>query len=297
MRVNPNPYPDLLAALNLTEEQINNDLEQISTGQSVNIPSDNPAASASLVQNAAQTSSADQFLRSIGSIQAEVSNADSTLNSVITTLQRAISLGVEGANGTLNPSDRAAIATEVQGIQSQLLNLANLSYQGSYVFAGTATQTAPYVLDAASPSGVQYVGNSGTNSVTLGNHFTLQTNLPGSALLSAPGTDMFQAVQDLITNLQSGNTTGISTAVGEVSAAYNFIDTQRVFYGNAENQLNSQQTYLNSQTTQLAEQQNTLGGTNLPAVISDLTNAETSRQATLEALGSNARTNLFDFLK
>jgi|SRR5579863_2412784 len=295
MRINPNPLPDLLAALNQTEQQINTDLAQIASGQSVNLPSDNPAAAAGLVRNTSDTSAADQFLRSIGSIQGEVQNADSTLNSVITSLQRAISLGVEGASGTLNQADRNAIATEVQGIQSQLLNLANLSYQGSYVFAGTATQTAPYVLNPASPSGVQYVGNAGTNSVTLGNHFTVQTNLPGSQLLTAPGTDMFQAIQDLITGLQSG--TGIAAAVGEVSTAYNYIDTQRVFYGNAENQLNSQQTFLNTETTQLAQQQNTLGGADLAAVISNLTNAQTSRQATLEAIGSNARTDLFDFIK
>lgn len=295
MRVNPNTLPDLLAALQQTQQQINTDLQEIASGQSVNVPSDNPAAAAGLVQNAGQTSQADQFLRSIGSIQGEVQNADSTLNSVITALQRAISLGVEGANSTLSPADRAAIAIEVQGIQTQLLNLANLSYQGSYVFAGTATQTAPYVLDAASPSGVQYVGNTGTNSVTLGNHFTLQTNIPGSQLLSAPGNDMFQAIQDLITGLQSG--TGIAAAVGEVSNAYNYIDTQRVFYGNAENQLNSQQTYLNSETTQLAQQQNSLGGADLSVVISNLVNAQTSRQATLQAIGGTIRTDLFDFIK
>jgi len=295
MRVNPNTLPDLLASLAQTQQQINIDLAQIASGQSVTHPSDNPAAAASLVQNAGQTSAADQFLRSIGSIQGEAQNADSTLNSVITALQRAITLGVEGASSTLNPADRAAIATEVQGIQSQLLSLANLSYQGSYVFAGTATQTPPYVLDAASPSGVQYVGNTGTNRVTLGNHFTLQTNLPGSQLFSGPGSDMFQAIQDLITGLQSG--TGIAAAVGEVNTASTFIDTQRVFYGNVENQLNSQTIYLNSETTQLAQQQNALGGTNLPAVISNLTTAETSQQATLEAVAGSARTNLFDYIK
>jgi flagellar hook-associated protein 3 FlgL len=295
MRVNPNTLPDLLAAIEQTQQQINTDLAQISSGRSVTVPSDDPAAAASLVQNENQTSTADQFLRSIGSIQGEAQNADSTLNSVITALQRAISLGVEGASSTVNPADRAAIAIEVQGIQSQLLNLANLSYQGSYVFAGTATQAAPYVLNAASPSGVQYVGNAGVNSVTLGNHFTLQTNLPGSQLFSAPGSDMFQAIQDLITGLQSG--TGIAAAVGEINTAYNYIDTQRVFYGNAENQLNSQTAFLNGETTQLAQQQNTLVGTNLPATISNLTTAETSEQATLEAIAGNARTNLFDFLK
>ena len=295
MRVNPNPLPDLLAALQQSQQQINTDLEQIASGQSVNVPSDNPAAAATLVRNAGQTAEADQFLRSITSVQGEMQNADSTLSSVVTILQRAVSLGVEGANGTLNSSDRAAIAVEVQGIQSQLVSLANLSYQGKFVFAGTASSAAPYVLDAASPSGVTYAGNSTVNQITVGDNLTMQANLPGSQLFSGPGNDVFQAVQDLITNLQSG--TNVDTAVNEVSSAYQYLNTQRVFYGNAVNQLNSQQTFLNTETTQLAQQQNSVGGADLSKVISDLVNAQTARQATLEAVGKTDQTNLFDYIK
>ena len=72
MRVNPNPYPDLLAAVAQTQQEINTDEQQISTGSSVNVPSDNPAAAAILVQNADQTSKDDQFQRSSGSVQSEI---------------------------------------------------------------------------------------------------------------------------------------------------------------------------------------------------------------------------------
>src|SRR5215468_964717 len=112
MRVNPNTLPDLLAALSQTQQQINTDLLEIATGRSVNVPSDDPAAAALLVQNADHTSRDDQFLRSISSIQGEMQTGDSTLSSLVTVLQRAISLGVEGANGTLNSSDRNDIAVE-----------------------------------------------------------------------------------------------------------------------------------------------------------------------------------------
>jgi flagellar hook-associated protein 3 FlgL len=296
MRVNPNPYPDLLAAVAQTQQQINNDEKQLASGQSVNVPSDNPSAAALLIQYSDQTTQADQFQRSIGSIQGEMQSADAALNSVISLLQQAITLGVEGANGTVNTGDRAAITTQVQGIQSQLLSLANLTYQGNYVFAGTATRTTPYVLNPSSPSGVTYQGNTGANRVTLGTRFSLQTNLPGSQLFST-GTDMFQSVQDLITGLQSGSSTAMGTAVTEIGNSLNSIDTQRVFYGNGLNQLNAQQTYLSIQVTELAQQQNTVGGANLPAVITNLTTGQTSLQATLQAMGQTARINLFDYLK
>jgi len=295
MRVNPNPYPDILAAVERTQQQVNTDEQEIASGQSVNVPSDNPAAAASLVQNADQTSQADQFERSLGSIQGEIQSADSTLNSVTTALQQAIALGVEGANGTVSATDRQAIATQLQGIQNQLLSLANLPYQGNYVFAGTATQTAPYVLDSSSPSGVTYQGNTGTNNVTLGSQFTLQANLPGSQLFSASGNDVFLSVQNLISSLQSG--IGIGTAVTGVGSALSYINEKQVFYSNASSQLTAQQTYLSSETTQLAEQQNTIGGADLTAVVSNLTASQTSVQAALEAVGQTAQLNLFSYLK
>ncbi|HEX4921452.1 MAG TPA: hypothetical protein VFV92_12010, partial [Candidatus Bathyarchaeia archaeon] len=144
-------------------------------------------------------------------------------------------------------------------------------------------QAAPFVLDATSPSGVRYVGNSSVNSLTVGDQLTIKTNMPGSQLFSAPGADVFQAIQNLITNLQAG--TNIDTAVDDVSAAYQHVNAQRVFYGNAMNQLNSQQTYLNSCSTQLAQQQNNISGADLSKVLSDLVNAQTSREATLETIG------------
>jgi len=297
VRVNPNPYPDLIAEAALTQQQISTDEQQIASGSSVNVPSDNPGAAATLIQDAGRTAQDDQFQRSIGSIQGEIQSADSNLNSVITALRQAISLGVEGANGTVNAADRATILTQVQGIQSQLVSLANLSYQGNYVFAGTATQTTPYVLDPNSPSGVIYQGNTGTNSVTLGNHFSLQTNLPGSQLFSASGNDVFQSIQDLISGLESGDTASIGTAVTEIGTASSYINTQAEFYSKALNQLTSQQTYLSSDTTQLAEQQNIVGQADMPAVISDLTTAQTSLQATLEAIAQTESTNLFQYLK
>jgi flagellar hook-associated protein 3 FlgL len=295
MRVNPNPLPDLISAIAQTQQQINTDLEQISSGQSINRPSDNPAGAAMLVRNAAKTAETDQFLRSASSLSGEMQNADSALSSMVTILQRAISLGIEGANGTSNASDRAAIAAEIQGIQSELVSIANLSYQDNFVFGGTATQTAPYVVDSTSPSGVRYVGNSGVNTVTVGDHIALKTNLPGSQLFSAAGADVFQGIQDLITSLQSCS--NIDAAVNAVSNSYQHINAQRVFYGNAVNQLNSQQTFLKNQTTQLAEQANTGGGADLSKVISDLVNAQTARQATLEAVSKTQQTNLFDYIK
>jgi flagellar hook-associated protein 3 FlgL len=293
-RVNPYPTPDLLAALDQLQRQQTNATLELATGSSINKPSDDPSGAAQLTKINDLNSQVDSFQRSISSISGQFSTADSTFSSVVTVLQRAISLGVEGANGTLSDADRAAVAAEVTGIQAQLLSLANTSYQGQYIFAGTAT-TQPFVVDSTQASGVRYAGNTGTNKVTIGNGYQLQVNLPGSQIFSAPGADTFLAINDLITSLQ--NNTGIGAAVTELGTAFTYVTGQRVFYGNALNQTQGEQTYLNTQKLSLSQQQNTVAGADIPAVASQLVNDQTARTATLSAIGRTPQTSLFDFLK
>jgi flagellar hook-associated protein 3 FlgL len=295
IRVNPFQMPDLLAALEQLQRQQSNITLELATGSSINQPSDNPAGAAQIVKINDLSSQVDSFQRGISSISGQFSTADSTFNSVVTVLQRAISLGVEGANGTLSDADRQAIAVEVTGIQSQLLSLANTSYQGQYIFAGTATTAQPFVVDPTQTSGVRYAGNTGINKVTIGAGYQLQVNVPGSQIFNGPGADVFQAVNDLITALQSN--TAIGTAVTELGTAFRYVTGQRVFYGNALNQTQSQQTYLNTQSLSLSQQLNTVAGANIPNVASQLVSDQTALTATLQAIGRTSQSNLFDFLK
>ncbi len=240
MRVNPNPMPDLMAALNQTELEEQQAELQISTGKSVNEPSDNPTAAALLVENNDQATFTSGYLQSLSVVQGQLSTASSTLSSVTTALQQALSLGVEAGGGTLSAGDQAAIANQLQGIQSQLVSLANTTYEGNYIFAGTKTSTAPFVVDSNSPDGVDYVGNSHVNEVSIGNGYKLAVNVPGSQLFSAPGNDVFLAINNLIQAVQTN--TGIGTAVNAVSAASSYLSAQTVLYGNATDQTQSETT-------------------------------------------------------
>lgn len=294
MRVNPNPLPDLLAALNQTELDAQEASLQIATGRSVNEPSDNPTAAALLVINNDQATFNGGYLQSLSAVQGQLSTADSTLSSVTTALQQALSLGVEAGGGTLSPGDLAAIATQLQGIQNQILSLANTTYQGNYVFAGTNTTTAPFIL-GTSPSGVNYVGNSDVNQVSIGSGYKLAVNVPGSQLFSASGSDIFLAVGNLIQAVETN--TGIPAAVNAVSSASSYLSAQRVFYGNALNQTQSQTTYLNSTKLQISQQETTLGGADLAADATNLSQAQTDTQAALAAISKFSQNNLFNYLQ
>ncbi|MFZ1130462.1 MAG: flagellar hook-associated protein FlgL [Terriglobales bacterium] len=295
MRVNPNPIPDLLAALNQSQLETQQASLEISSGRSVNQPSDNPTAFAELVENNDQATINNGYLQSIGTVQGQLSTADSTLSSVTSALQQALSLGVEAASGTLSASNQAAITVQLQGIQTQLVSEANTTYEGHYIFAGTATNTTPFVVDNTAPSGVRYVGNTDINQVSAGSGYKLSVNLPGSQLFSATGNDVFLAINNLIAAVQSNS--GIGAAVNAVSTASSYLSAQRVFYGNAIDQAQSQTTYLTAAQLQITQQQSALGGADIALAATNLTQSETDTQATLAAISKMTQDNLFDYLK
>jgi flagellar hook-associated protein 3 FlgL len=286
--------PDLLAALNQTELEEQQAELQISTGKSVIEPSDNPAAAALLVENNDQATFTSGYLQTISAVQGQLATADSTLSSFNSALQQALSLGVEAGGGTLSAGDLAGIANQLQGIQSQMVSLANTTYEGNYIFAGTLTNTAPYVLGGISPSGVAYVGNADVNEVSIGDGYKLAVNVPGSQLFSASGNDAFLAISNLIQAVQSN--TGIAAAVNAVSSASSYLSAQAVFYGNTTDQTQSETTYLNTAQLQISQQQNTLGGANLAAAASNLSQAQTDNQAAVAAIAKLSQDNLFNYL-
>ncbi|GHD92147.1 flagellar hook-filament junction protein FlgL [Pseudocitrobacter sp. RIT415] len=129
--------------------------EQMSTGKRVNRASDDPvAASQAVVLSQAQAQNS-QFATARTFATQRVSMEENTLAQVTTAIQSAQEKIVYAGNGTLSDDDRASLATDLQGIRDQLLNLANSQDgNGRYIFAGYKTDTAPFT------DGGTYVGGS-----------------------------------------------------------------------------------------------------------------------------------------
>lgn len=295
IRVDPNLAPALLDAIELSRQQQAQAVEQISSGRAVNRPGDDPPAAAALVINHFQAAQDDQFLRNITYFQGLFQVADAALNSAVQLMTRAIQLGTQAANGTLTESDRQAIAGELTGIREQMLGIANTVYQGEHIFAGTAVNVVPFVTDPAAPGGVTYQGNSEMNSIRLMSGETMTINLPGNQIFLNPAGNVFTALTQTIATLQTGG--DLQAAVQSLQSAFAQLNQQRVFYGNALNQLQSASTFLQQEQVQLSTQENALVGANLAQAASQLAQAETAANAVLTAAGRILnRPNLFDFL-
>jgi len=296
MQVTSNIVPDILAAINQSQQALNTATEQLATGKSVSVPSDNPTASAQMVENMIETGDVDQYTQNVSSVLSTVQTASSILSSVSTSLTQAVSLGTEGANGTNSTANLQALATQVQSILTSVVSQANTSFGGSYLFGGTANTAPPYTADASSPTGYTYTGNDGVNSVEIGDNKTIQANVPGSQIFSNSSTSVIGALSSLVSALQSGNSSDISTATTAVTSAASLVNQQQAVYGNTESQLNAQDTSLQQDTVTLASQATNLIGISTATAATNLTQAETDNSAALAAAAKVMPDTLLNYL-
>jgi flagellar hook-associated protein 3 FlgL len=295
IRFNPDLYAGVVDGLNTNNAQQSQALQELSTGRRVSQPSDDPQATAAVINIHWQTAQVDQYAQSINNIQGFLQTADSTLSSVVTSLNQAISLGVQAGDGTLTGVNRANIASQIQSVTQQVLTLANTSYQGTYIFAGTASGQPPYVANAASPNGVTYQGNGNSNNAEVGPGQTVVTNVPGSKLFSDPSADLFGALTNLAQAAQTN--TGVSAAVTQLKAAFDHVSAQRTQIGSASQQVSTAASFLSNDKVQLGTQENSTIGIDIAQAASDVQKALTQRSALLAAGGQIQKTSLMDYLQ
>jgi len=294
MNVSPNFYNDALQGLDRINEQTNNDLTELTTGKRVNSISDDPLAAAEDYTLTLQTNANNIAQTTDNSVNTQLTFVDSTFSSVEQLLNQAISLGTEGANGTLSASQKDSIATELTGILGQVQSLANQTYEGQYIFSGTNTSTAPFATSATQPDGVTYNGNSNQQTIDLGTGQNVQTTLNGAAVFTAPGADVFNSLNSLITGLQNG--TDVTAANSELGAAYLNVVSQRSSFAGGITQSQQASDYLQAENTNLASEQNNVVGADMSSVLSDLSQNNVAQSALLQAIGSRNTMSLVEFL-
>ncbi|MEP9248857.1 flagellar hook-associated protein FlgL [Enterobacter asburiae] len=119
--------------------------EQMSTGKRVNRPSDDPIAASQAIVLSQSQSQNSQFALARTFATQKVSLEDNVLTQVNTAISSVREKLVYASNGTLSDDDRLSLATDIQGIRDQLMNLANTTDgNGRFIFAGYKTDSAPF---------------------------------------------------------------------------------------------------------------------------------------------------------
>ena len=288
MRVNPNYLMNVVQSLDSATANEQTLTNELSSGVSVNSLSDNPAAAGENVLLTSQMNANDTFSTTASSAESLLQVSDSALGNVVTQLTKAISLATAGNNGTLNSSDLQTIATELTGIRDEVVSLANSSYQGQYIFAGSLGGTPPFTLNSAvSPAVATYQGDTDVSFVQTPTGQNIQTNVPGGQIFTAAGSDVLGSLNALIADFSSGTALPSSVAdLTQLNQSLNHVDQQRAAIDNSINRLTASSNYSASESIQLQSAQDSLLQTNTAQVATELSESETQQAALTQVIAA-----------
>jgi flagellar hook-associated protein 3 FlgL len=292
-------YQQFVDDLNQVSTTLSNAQLEVSTGLKMRNVSDAPDQVSELLQARANLSSSQQISTNLVNVKSEVDTGEQSIGSAVTLFDQVQTIAAEGATGTQTAASRAGLAQNLQSILQQMVGLANTNIGGRYIFSGDADQTQPYTYDSTQtpPVGV-YQGSSSTRMVQNANGTTFPVALTAQQVFdsSDPSTNVFAAINGLITSLNNNDQTGTATIEAGLSGTASYMNQQLSFYGTAQDTVAAATDYAQNQQTELQTQISNLQDADVTSAIMTMTQAQTQEQAALASEGQLPRQTLFSFL-
>jgi flagellar hook-associated protein 3 FlgL len=289
----------LISGLNGDQAQQATLEQELSSGDVINQPSDDPAGAAQLLQLNATLARNKQYAANATDGSGWLSLGNSTMNQIMSALQQAQQtvLSVTGANLGNEPGALQGLAAQMSSVRSELINLANTTYGGQAIFSGTGNVSQAYDQNG------NYVGGGSPPSRTVAPGVQVAIGVTGdqifgsgtSGLLGSTGV-LAQITQDL----QTGTTASLSAVQGTdaqaLSAAIAQVTAQAAQMGaNYQRMQAFAQQSANTQEV-LQGQISGIDSTNVAQVSTQLTEAQQSYQSALWATSQLSQESLVQFL-
>lgn len=181
---------------------------QLASGKRIRLPSDDPAGTSHSMRLHSDLQHTRQHRANISSALSWLEATDSVLNEVGNALHRAKELAVYGANGVMPQDARDAVAAEVSQIFQHMVDLANSTYAGLYLFSGNETLTQPYELTQDSSGKLvvgAYQGDANDREYEIATGVTIAVNVVGGSLFGDDTTGILGAMIQLRDALEAGD--------------------------------------------------------------------------------------------
>lgn len=223
MRVTANTFPtslmDQIGRIAARQNALQN---QAATGQRIQLPEDDPAATRRVLDLQANQAALTQYQANLATMKEQTTASYDAMNSLKTISDRAGELAIL-ADGTRSPAELTTYSTEVTQLIQQAVQIANGKYGDNYMFAGTKSDQPPFVMTTDSTgrvTDVAYQGNSSVAQSEIGNGVTLSAQTPGANVTGAgarglitdsrSGADFFNHLISLQNNLAAGDANAVA---------------------------------------------------------------------------------------
>lgn len=274
--------------------------QQISTGNAITQPSDNPAGAATMLQLQGNLQRATQYASNAQNGVGWLTLANSTVASMMTNLQSVLSLvqGVSGSALTGQQATLSSTADQVNGALQELRNLANTTYEGSQpIFAGTGNASAAYDANGNYQGG----GNAPTRTVAPGTQVPVSVTGPtifgsGATSLIGPNGVLTNIVNDLNTGTSASLQDLQQTQLPALQSALTQVETAAGSLGAYQQQMEGFSTQATSSVSALEQQLSSVQSTNMAEAITNLQLQQTAYQEALYATAQLSSDSLAKYL-
>ncbi len=276
---------------------------QLATGKKIQVPSDDPVVAARALKLRTDVAEIKQYQRNLKDAQSWLEITESALSDMGDIFQRAREL-VVGSDAIESPEDLQATKNEIIQLKTQLINLANSSYAGRYVFTGFKTDQK--LLDADG-NFLMEINNDEQINYEIGMADSININVLGGDLFNG-GADItagdvgnpgkfIQDMNDLIDAFDSADYDAIRSMTQDFSENLDNVLRIRADVGARVNRLELTANRMMNDNTNFTKLMSENENVDMTDTIMNLKNEENVYRASLAGGARIIMPSLIDFLR
>ena len=270
---------------------------QVSTGKRIEKPSDDPSATLGSIGEHAETAAIDQYARATDTVASRLAVVDTVLSDLITQLERAQVSAASARGTTKTQLQRDAAATDLEGIRDTIFGDMNTSFNGTFVFSGSASTVAPYSRVGSGPVSA-YAGSTSEMIVDIDRQRAVKIAFNGELLTQgSEAQDIFAEFDDLIAAVRAGDDAAIDAGMTALERMFDRVSTAQGRVGADLRTLDEQKVRLSELRRASAKRLSSLEDTNMAEAITGMAQADAAYRAALGAVSSVTRMSLMDYLR
>lgn len=228
---NDSIYSNVLKNIQRNQVELDRLNQQVSSGLAFRFPHEEPVKAVTSMQLRSDIVRLKKFNENIVDAKSTMEATDAALGSAVEILQRVRELSVQAATGTLNESDRANMALEINQLLEEMVAIGNTEFQGKFIFSGSETlnesfNESPFVVDRIGGNivKVDYKGDRHERNREIAENRFVSMSLPGNRAFAGANQEITMGYTGV-----ASATTALSTYIGS-SSGYFRVDGKEIYY-------------------------------------------------------------------
>lgn len=271
--------------------------DQAASGRRLRQISEDPSGTVRVFRNRTRLENINQFRRTNDYVEGFLGKTEDSLRSITEAVMRAKELAVQQSNGVWDPGSRKTVASEVQQLAQQIVQLGNSTYGDRFVFGGFQTTQPPVSGDG------HYGGDDGLIYVQLDEDTFRPINIPGRRIFEISVKDkngdvpLLQIVQDFKDALANNDVNSIFQASSRLDGALSQLADMTASLGARRAGVRDAAERLDTAEEFALKDNVAIESADPVSTALDMKRAETALSYTLNASSKVLGPSLMDFLK